>query len=378
LSARVRLLSTGHGSKNDQVDAVSVAVAALHAVSLRSVEVDDTITALRELTEHRDDLVKTRTQTINRLHQLLTQLLPGGAPTPPSAATAAGLLRRVRPDGTLGGTRRRLATDLIGEIRRLDRRIAALAELISAAVAESGSTLTGLCGIGDLGAAKLLGRVGCVDRFPTAARFASYAGVASRKVSSGDVVRHRLSRAGDWQINAVACHGDHSDPLRHCRTRLLPTQTTGRQEPQGGIALPETTTRREQPYDPTTTPVLTQRGALHGRCCKGCTLRPVWVDHAGRLFPREPSPGETPLPRRVCRSFGGHRLEQIVLRELSLCPNPPPGPPPRRRWSGRGPPGGHQPDIGDNHSPVFTTVACRSGRELGHSAGKDSTAVGHR
>jgi transposase len=195
LSARVRLLSTGHGSKNDQVDAVSVAVAALHAVSLRSVEVDDTIAALRELTEHRDDLVKTRTQTINRLHRLLTQLLPGGAPTPPSADTAAGLLRRVRPDGTLGGTRRRLATDLIGEIRRLDRRIAALAELISVAVAESGSTLTGLCGIGDLGAAKLLGRVGCVDRFPTAAHFASYAGVAPREVSSGDVVRHRACRA---------------------------------------------------------------------------------------------------------------------------------------------------------------------------------------
>jgi transposase len=40
-----------------------------------------------------------------------------------------------------------------------------------------------------------------VRRFPTAAHFASYCGVAPIEASSGDVVRHRLSRAGDRQLN---------------------------------------------------------------------------------------------------------------------------------------------------------------------------------
>jgi len=39
------------------------------------------------------------------------------------------------------------------------------------------------------------------SRFQTADRFASYCGTAPIEVSSGDVVRHRLSRAGDGQLN---------------------------------------------------------------------------------------------------------------------------------------------------------------------------------
>jgi Transposase IS116/IS110/IS902 family len=37
--------------------------------------------------------------------------------------------------------------------------------------------------------------------FPSAARFASYCGVAPIEASSGDVMRHRLLRAGDRQLN---------------------------------------------------------------------------------------------------------------------------------------------------------------------------------
>jgi transposase len=89
LAARVRVLSTGHGRKNDDADAISVAVAALSAAGLRTITVDETVTALRALVEHRDDVVKTRSQTVNRLHVLLTQLLPAGAPRGLSADTAA-------------------------------------------------------------------------------------------------------------------------------------------------------------------------------------------------------------------------------------------------------------------------------------------------
>ena len=201
LAARVRALSVGHARKNDQADAASVAVAAATSSRLRPVRVEESAAVLRELTEHRDDLVATRTQTVNRLHQLLMHLVPGGAPTPLSATTAAGLLRRVRPIEALARTRRQLAVELIAEIRRLDRRITAVGGQIGRAVEATGSGLTGLCGVGALTAAKLLARTGDVERFPSAAHFAAYAGAAPIEVSSGDVVRHRLSRAGDRQLN---------------------------------------------------------------------------------------------------------------------------------------------------------------------------------
>src|SRR5277367_5455830 len=201
LAARVRLLSTGHGRKNDDADAVSVAVAARSAPRLNSAAVDDTVTALRAIVDHRDDLVKTRTQTVNRLHVVLTNLIPAGAQRNLTAERAAELLRKIRPRDASSKTLRGLAADLVTEIRHLDRRIAKAAADIKTAVTASGTTLTELCGIGDLTAGKILGRVGTIDRFRSAAAFATYTGTAPIDVSSGDVVRHRLSRAGDRQLN---------------------------------------------------------------------------------------------------------------------------------------------------------------------------------
>jgi transposase len=201
LAARVRLLSTGHGRKNDDADALSVGIAARHATGLRTVEVDEAIVALRAVVEHRDDVVRHRTQTVNRLHVLLMRLIPSGAPTNLTAETAALLLRRVRPTGPTQTTLRTLAVELVSEIRRLDTRIAAAEKQIAHAVTTTGSTLTSLYGIGPLLAGKILGRVGTVTRFRSAAAFAAYNGTAPIEVSSGDVVRHRLSRAGDRQLN---------------------------------------------------------------------------------------------------------------------------------------------------------------------------------
>ena len=124
LARRVRLLSTGHGRKNDQADALSVGIAAWSAPTLRTLEVDEAIAALRALTEHRDDLVRTRTQLVNRLHAMLVKLVPSGLPRGLTAESAAEALRHVRPRDTLGRTLRRLAVELVGELRRLDRRMA--------------------------------------------------------------------------------------------------------------------------------------------------------------------------------------------------------------------------------------------------------------
>lgn len=194
LAARVRLLSSGHGRKSDEADAVSVGVAALNVAGLQSVEVDEAISALRAVVEHRDDLVKHRTQTVNRLHVLMTRLITGGAPTNLTAADAARLLRQVRSATPVQATLRALAVDLIAEVRRLDTRILAADKQITAAVTTTASTLTSLYGLGALTAGKILARVATVHRFASAAAFASYNGTAPIEVSSGDVVRHRLSR----------------------------------------------------------------------------------------------------------------------------------------------------------------------------------------
>jgi transposase len=196
------MLSAGHGRRSDEADALSVGIAALSAPALRSVEVDEAIAALRALTEHRDDLVRTRTQTtINRLHALLVTLIPSGLPRGLTAQTATEALRRTRPRTTLGRTVRGLAAELLAELRRLDRRIAGATQALTAAVTASGTTLTDLLGVGDVIAAKILARTGPIHRFRSPAAFASYCGVAPIEVSSGDVQRHRLSRAGDRQLN---------------------------------------------------------------------------------------------------------------------------------------------------------------------------------
>jgi transposase len=201
LARRVRLLSTGHGRKSDKADALSIGIAAWSAPALRTVQIDEAIAALRAVTEHRDDMVRTRTQLINRLHALLVKLVPSGLPRGLTVEAASDALRRIRPRDPLARTLRAIAAELVVELRRLDRRIDDAAHTLSAAVTASRTTLTELLGIGDVVAAKILARTGPISRFPTSAAFASYCGVAPIEVSSGDVVRHRLSRAGDRQLN---------------------------------------------------------------------------------------------------------------------------------------------------------------------------------
>ncbi|WP_244461517.1 transposase [Rhodococcus sp. ZPP] len=107
----------------------------------------------------------------------------------------------MRPREVAGKTLRGLAVDLVAEVRQLDRRIVKAASDIKAAVVDSSSSLTELCGIATLTAGKIIARVDSIHRFRSAAAFASYTGTAPIEASSGDVVRHRLSRAGDRQLN---------------------------------------------------------------------------------------------------------------------------------------------------------------------------------
>jgi transposase len=131
---------------------------------------------LRMLPERREELIKqgAHPRTLNRLHALLRDLLVGGAPKNLSAEKAARALRGVRPRSGPARTRRRLAADLLGDVRRLERQLEDLERSIQEAVEEScTSLLTRMVGVGPILAAKIIGRVGNVARFSTKAHFAS-------------------------------------------------------------------------------------------------------------------------------------------------------------------------------------------------------------
>jgi transposase len=213
LSTRVRAMSTGHGRKTDPVDARAVAVVGLRNGELAQVTADDETVALRLLSERRRDLVRTRTQTVNRLHQLLMELIPAGAPRNLTATKAKTLLANVRPRDVAGKARRSLAVDYIDDVVALDRKLKAIEKRISEAVAATGTTLTQIKGVGPVTAAVILGETGTITRFPNHHHYASYTGTAPLDASSGDVKRHRLSRSGNRQLN----HALHIVALAHKR-----------------------------------------------------------------------------------------------------------------------------------------------------------------
>jgi transposase len=203
LAARARLLNTGGGRKTDAADAAGVAQAALHCPRLRTVAAEDQTMILRLLSARRDDLAGERTRILNRLHGLLRDLIPGGAPTDLTADKAAALLRGLRPATATAACRRQLARDLLSDLRRVDARLADNKAQVRDALAATGSTLTQVHGLGVILAAKLLGHVGDIGRFPSQDHFASYTATAPLDASSGNQQRHRLNPGGNRQLNAA-------------------------------------------------------------------------------------------------------------------------------------------------------------------------------
>jgi len=204
LSARVRVLSSfaGNARKNDGLDALATALAASRNERLAAVDPEAASEVLRLLSERREDLVAERTRALNRLHALLRDLLLGGVAGKLSADRAARILRGIRlRGGASARLRRRLASEVLHDVRTLDRKIGDLNGRIEAEIEASGTSLTEIFGVGPILAATIMGTVGDVGRFPTKAHFASYAGTAPLEASSGEVVRHRLSLAGNRKLN---------------------------------------------------------------------------------------------------------------------------------------------------------------------------------
>jgi len=201
LGARVRLLAAGDTNKNDPNDARSVAVAALRSPGVREVRADDHAAVLKMWSKRHRDLGRTRTQVACRLHAVLCELLPGGVPKKIIAAHAARLLGSITPAGAVDAARCELAMAFIDDLRRIDGQLRDTRKKLATAVRASGTSLTGLFGVGPVIAATIIGDVRDVSRFPDRDHFAAYNGTAPIEVSSGGRKIYRLSRRGNRRIN---------------------------------------------------------------------------------------------------------------------------------------------------------------------------------
>lgn len=120
-TARVRELSRGGRRTHDTLDAAAAAsVAALQGDALPVTE-EGTSTVLGLWDERRLNLTQQRTRTINQLHALLRDVLPGGVSTDLTADQAAAALTRIRAQSSVERARKDLARELITDIRALDR-----------------------------------------------------------------------------------------------------------------------------------------------------------------------------------------------------------------------------------------------------------------
>jgi len=203
LSARARVFATGQGRKTDATDAHSIALVGTRMAGLRPVVDDEQLAVLRTLVDRRRSLGEEHTRMVSQLHHLLLELVPGGAKTFLSAAQAKAILAGIRPRDAAGKVRRRVAAELVSDLERIYKRKKAADKELRELVRATGTSLLDLNGIGPSGAARLLVEVGDITRFPNRAHFGSWTGTAPIDASSGDHVRHRLSRAGNRQINRV-------------------------------------------------------------------------------------------------------------------------------------------------------------------------------
>jgi transposase len=192
--------------KSDPIDALAVARAALREgpETLPGAHLDEAALELKLLLDHREDLVKARSEDQQRLRWHLHDLWP-------DFELPAGCLDRIvwldkvarKLARAEQGARVRVSRELVRAIRERSKRATELEREIGAMVRAQAPQLLELPGCGPLTAAKLIAETAGAARFSSDAKLARLAGVAPIPASSGNRTRLRLDRGGNRQLNCA-------------------------------------------------------------------------------------------------------------------------------------------------------------------------------
>ncbi len=307
LAARVRVYSRGHGRKTDKDDAVSVGLAALDGTGVLLVARDDALVSLRLLCDRREELTAQRTQAVCRLHRLLAELTLGGMRRELSANKAQALLARIRPAGDVAAVRLQIARDHLTDIRALDARIKYLGIQIAALVT-----------------------------------FASYNGTAPIDVSSGDQIRHRLSRAGNRRIN----HALHMMAVTQIRNRGSQGRAYyERKRLEGKTGKESLRCLKRRLSDLVYYQLIADRRGTIKKCGSPTTGRPTppaCTSPTSRHQPARPRPAPRPRPASTPSSRStGAAASSPASRSSTPAPSCPPTSSTRPKSSAKAPPATH-------------------------------------
>jgi transposase len=192
--------------KSDPIDALAVARAALREgpETLPGAHLDEAALELKLLLDHREDLVKARSEDQQRLRWHLHDLWPELEPSAGCLDRTVWLDRVARKLARAEqGARVRVSRELVRAIRERTKRAKGLEREIDIMVRAQAPQLLEMPGCGALTAAKLIAETAGAARFASDAKLARLAGIAPIPASSGNRTRLRLDRGGNRQLNCA-------------------------------------------------------------------------------------------------------------------------------------------------------------------------------
>jgi transposase len=198
-----------HGpGKSDAGDAIAIAEVALRRPhELGPALEPELVRALALLEGLRRQSVYDRTQAIQRLRAIWTQIDPQAEARLAKCATQRALRKLRRIDfgsGLAAEAATRCVRALAHEIEQLNRRIRELDVQLEQLLREHGNPLADLPGAGPVVAVAVIAHSGDVRRFRSAAAYARFCGAAPLPCGSGKTAsHHRFDRGGNRQLNAA-------------------------------------------------------------------------------------------------------------------------------------------------------------------------------
>jgi hypothetical protein len=156
---------------------------------LRAVTLEDHRQVLRLLVRRHHQLIAGRTRAICRLHAVLCEMIEGGLSKNLSAKRASAELRKLRPHDAIGIERKRIAVELLDEVRRIDQALVERHDRTNHAVKAADTSVTDVFGVGPIVACYLIGYSGDIRWFPSAGHYARYNAAAPIEASSGPTKR---------------------------------------------------------------------------------------------------------------------------------------------------------------------------------------------